>query len=321
MTDISVEDPIPLKNKPTSKCIRHRKRSNSSIFVNYYLPPTDSAFKQQKLPAWQPILTAGTVLPTFLIIGITFVPIGIGLLISSNQVQQIVIDYTNCDFVGHNITCAEYIARRNNSDISSPCVCEVPLEIKTDYERDVFVYYGLTNFFQNHRRYVKSRDDKQLLGYTGPLTTDCEPFAGSKDGLKIAPCGAIANSLFNDTVNILNLNNREGVPLLETGIAWATDKNVKFKNPPGELSGEGAFKGYTKPPNWQKNVWELDTKHPDNNGYLNEHLIVWMRTAALPTFRKLYGRIDHRGDNLYHNGLPKGNYSLQIHYSMLLTHP
>jgi len=27
--------------------------------------PSDSAFKQQRLPAWQPILTAGTVLPTF----------------------------------------------------------------------------------------------------------------------------------------------------------------------------------------------------------------------------------------------------------------
>jgi hypothetical protein len=50
-------------------------------------PFTDSAFKQQRLPAWQPILTAGTVLPTFFIIGVAFIPIGIGLLHFSNNVN------------------------------------------------------------------------------------------------------------------------------------------------------------------------------------------------------------------------------------------
>jgi hypothetical protein len=49
---------------------------------------TDSAFKQQRLPAWQPILTAGTVLPTFFVIGIAFIPVGIGLLYFSDEVSQ-----------------------------------------------------------------------------------------------------------------------------------------------------------------------------------------------------------------------------------------
>jgi LEM3 (ligand-effect modulator 3) family / CDC50 family len=35
-----------------------------------------------------------------------------------------------------------------------------------------------------------------------------------------------------------------------------------------------------------------------------EHFIVWMRTAGLPNFRKLWGRID--------NGLEPGTYSLSI---------
>lgn len=48
----------------------------------------DSAFKQQRLPAWQPILTAGTVLPTFFVIGIAFIPVGIGLLYFSDEVSQ-----------------------------------------------------------------------------------------------------------------------------------------------------------------------------------------------------------------------------------------
>ena len=31
----------------------------------------------------------------------------------------------------------------------------------------IFVYYQLENFYQNHRRYVKSRDYQQLMGWNG----------------------------------------------------------------------------------------------------------------------------------------------------------
>ncbi|XP_074599817.1 cell cycle control protein 50A [Brevipalpus obovatus] len=287
MPDISDDDTQPLKNRPS-----------------------DSAFKQQKLPAWQPILTAGTVLPTFLLIGITFVPIGIGLLFSSNKVQELVIDYTRCSNK-ENETCANIMGKNG-----SVCTCEIDFSLTQDYDRDVFIYYGLTNFYQNHRRYVKSRDDKQLLGYIGTsLSSDCDPFARIDDQ-PIAPCGAIANSLFNDTIKLMKTDDKgnfRAVKVLETGIAWATDKNVKFRNPKGNLSD--AFAGYTHPPNWAKNVWELDPKNPDNNGFLNEHLIVWMRTAALPTFRKLYGRIDHTAESSISRSLPRGKYRLLIDYN------
>lgn len=36
-------------------------------------------------------------------------------------------------------------------------------------QSNVYVYYGLSNFYQNHRRYVKSRDDSQLNGNTKSL--------------------------------------------------------------------------------------------------------------------------------------------------------
>lgn len=50
--------------------------------------PDNTAFKQQRLPAWQPVLTAGTVLPAFFIIGFLFIPIGIGLFVTSNTVKE-----------------------------------------------------------------------------------------------------------------------------------------------------------------------------------------------------------------------------------------
>lgn len=50
--------------------------------------PDNTAFKQQRLPAWQPILTAGTVLPAFFIIGLIFIPIGIGIFVTSNNIRE-----------------------------------------------------------------------------------------------------------------------------------------------------------------------------------------------------------------------------------------
>ncbi len=188
----------------------------------------------------------------------------------------------------------------------------------------------MTNFYQNHRRYVKSRDDRQLLGEMRG-SSECEPFDRREDSDKmikpIAPCGAIANSLFNDTFllqrypdSVRDSEPPKSVPIIQTGIAWATDKNAKFKNPrlpTGQTNLSYAFEGTVSPPNWQKPVWDLD-KDPNNSGYLNEGLIVWMRTAALPTFRKLYARIAHDKTDIdvnYQNSLPKGRYLLTIHYS------
>ena len=68
-----------------------------------------------------------------------------------------------------------------------------------------------------------------------------------------------------------------------------------------------------KPQYWRKELWELDKEDPENNGLKNEDLIVWMRTASFPSFRKLYRRVNHT--DVFQAGLPAGNYSLEIDYS------
>jgi hypothetical protein len=55
---------------------------------------------------------------------------------------------------------------------------------------------------KNHRRYVRSRDDAQLRGdLSQSVSSDCKPYAEGLDKYNqtraIAPCGTIANSLFN----------------------------------------------------------------------------------------------------------------------------
>ncbi|CAL1287532.1 unnamed protein product [Larinioides sclopetarius] len=275
--------------------------------------PSNSAFKQQKLPAWQPILTAGTVLPTFFIIGLAFIPVGIGLFVSSNQVQERQIEYTKCNSTEKHRPCDELLEEGDKE-----CHCTIIFHLDTQFKKDVFLYYGLTNYYQNHRRYVKSRDDAQLLGDINKQpSSDCAPYDKTDKDVPIAPCGAIANSLFNDEIKLYYIKSGESeasnpIPLLKKGIAWPTDKQVKFKNPTGYATLEEAFNKTAKPINWSVPVYKLDENDKDNNGFENEDLIVWMRTAALPTFRKLYRRVDH--SDAYSSGLPSGKYAFDIIY-------
>ncbi|XP_038576823.1 transmembrane protein 30C [Micropterus salmoides] len=278
--------------------------------------PDNSAFKQQRLPAWSPMLTANTVLPFFYFMALICMLLGVWLLLTVQSTQEIKLDYTEagtCDI------CFE--KRKNVSYAAQTCSCKVVFPIEKAFKGDVFFYYGLQNFHQNLRRYMDSRDDGQMVGRKKNLknpSSYCEPYAKDQNELPIAPCGAVANSIFNDSFS-LTYHGSSGlsvpVPLLREGIAWYTDKNIKFRNPKIEnLTLAQVFEGTAKPLYWQKPVYELDTHNPSNNGFINDDLIIWMREAAFPNFKKLYGVL-YRANNPFTKGLPEGNYSIEISYN------
>lgn len=92
-------------------------------------------------------------------------------------------------------------------DNMSDCHCKIEINITEAISGDVYIYYGLSNFYQNHRRYVKSRDDKQLLGnVAAEPAPECTPFQKDNNGSYIAPCGAIANSMFNGELGAIFLS-------------------------------------------------------------------------------------------------------------------
>ncbi|EIW85346.1 cell cycle control protein [Coniophora puteana RWD-64-598 SS2] len=296
--------------------------------------PANTAFKQQRLKAWQPILTPKTVLPTLFICGIIFAPIGALLIWGSSLVSEMTFDYTNCQNLpnstagaitwtnmsssefsynlksadnGKVITTPQYAHVDNSAanNVSTANQCYINFQIVSDLEAPVFQYYKLTNFYQNNRRYVQSLDTSQLSGkYVSNSdlgSGNCKPLALTPDGTQAYyPCGLIANSVFNDSFSgLISESGGSNYTFSQTGIAWPGEAK-KYSALPGNNLSE-----LVPPPNWvnrvgetwnDSNIWNLQT---------DEHFQNWMRTAGLPTFTKLYGRND--GDTL-----PAGNYTVIV---------
>ena len=86
------------------------------------------------------------------------------------------------------------------------------------------MFYALKNFYQNHRRYIRSRNDNQLLGNLQEKLDpdDCKPYRDCGNSIDCCngavgegpcgnklpnetvylPCGAIANSFFSDIISL-----------------------------------------------------------------------------------------------------------------------
>lgn len=89
----------------------------------------------------------------------------------------------------------------------SGSMCILEFNIPNDIQGPVYLYYKLTNFYQNHRLYTKSVSLNQLSGKNimdiGKLEDDCGIMTVIGTGTKekiIYPCGLIANSQFSGTI-------------------------------------------------------------------------------------------------------------------------
>jgi len=96
-------------------------------------------------------------------------------------------------------------------------------------------------------------------------------------------CGLIAWSMFNDTFDLQKENT--SITLRKDGIAWESDKEKKFKNPPTDVKGVRVIADFE-----------------------DEDFIVWMRTAGLPNFKKLYRIIDEDLEAGDYKVIVKNNY-------------
>ena len=161
-------------------------------------------------------------------------------------------------------------------------------------------YYQLTSFYQNVRTYHLSRSYKQLRGIdmtaadaadrtAGELEEDCGRAAFGEDGKVLVPCGLIAASYFRDSFVVRDGSGGEVAFAEEVdglSITWPRDASM-FANTTALLEAEGGADA------------EVTVANP-----VDPHFMVWMRTAALPFFRKLYG--------ISRVGLPAGAYTVDV---------
>jgi len=229
-----------------------------------------SRLSQQKLRAWQPVFTANWAIFMFVVIGSFCVSLGIILVVTSDLVIECFKEYGGPSCL---------------SDMSVPCKSmKINLTITTDdcssgrstLPPPSFLYYQINNFFQNHRRYLKSRDDEQLSGAViteRKYLSSCEPVVMDSDQMKIrSPCGLVASSVFNDTFSLIDSQNHT-LRMNESAsvIAWETDIRRKFKNPPPNAPGLDKI-----------DQWLDEEIFPGK--VENGHFIVWMRGATTSDF-------------------------------------
>ncbi|KAL8270169.1 hypothetical protein Esti_005896 [Eimeria stiedai] len=236
-------------------------------------------FMQQKMSTWEPLLTPRRILFILFASGVLFLVLGLVILFTDRQIVECKVNYTDMH--------GDLMLKIDASTCSNPSITEIT--------GDVLLYYELTNYFQNHRRFMKSRSDKQLEGriYTqaSDVRTTCDPRVESEDGRVLHPCGLSPSAVFTDEFAALAEDQKTEIELDETreAICWHFDLS-RFANPSAEAMQEAEG---------QVDFWLYDEEfvkalHMDKpgvgRGVENSHFIVWMREAALPVFRKPYAK-------------------------------
>lgn len=288
--------------------------------------PEGTPIQQQKINAWHPILDPNWVIFAYLALATIMIPFGYHIVGESDKIIELKQLYDVGNITDNGIAACESIGENYNANEN----CTIVFEVPQDMEPPVLVYYEITSFHQNYRRYTTSRDDHQLTGKIGDQSSidasNCAPLNILGDTV-INPCGLIANTFFNDRFALIDNGSTDvdgnKLVLREDGIAWRSDLKYRYKMPDGYREAlcpedqcdascceNNGFSCDTPARHPRDGLcYAYDYPEPTTTQYLyqtypnivsplehvkNEHFVVWMRMAATPDFRKLYGYIDQK---------------------------
>ncbi|CAJ1035047.1 LEM3 (ligand-effect modulator 3) family / CDC50 family, putative [Leishmania lindenbergi] len=252
-------------------------------------------FKQQRLPAWQPILTPLHSILCLFAVATVCLPLSLSVFQANASAADITVRYDNqqqCSF-GYNNTGAFRYETSPESVWQTGCITDVSFRVDKHLKAPVYVYYGLDNFYQNHRRFSKSKSDAQLAGQhvsaaaiasaTSPLTYPGELCHAGDRGISLVgtfyhysdfvyvPAGLIPWSMFNDTFTLYHVPHHEASTATAPALRLICNGSAfsRFTNEPLEDAGRCHKKGiawtsdaevkykkpYFPPPSSPQPVW------------------------------------------------------------------
>mmetsp|Transcript_27417 Transcript_27417/g.49379 ORF Transcript_27417/g.49379 Transcript_27417/m.49379 type:complete len:264 (+) Transcript_27417:1111-1902(+) len=257
------------------KQIEHSLSETPSLPPKKPNRPKLHPFFQQTLPSTSSHPTLLSTVLIFCLTGIVFIIIGVVSMAVTAKVK--------------------FFETRYDSECNDS-TCRFEIDLDSDMEAPVYLYLEMRNFYQNHWNVVKSvsywqlqgedletedlvtcaptvtYDDAELkdVNYTTPTEDDDDP---------MYPCGLLPRSYAYAQDRFRMFKGGSEITIDEGDIAWEADMDYRYFN----LD------------NWRKKQW-VDVE--------DEHFAVWMRTANLPWFIKLWGSIDE--------DLDEGKYSFIV---------
>ncbi|KAK4534492.1 hypothetical protein CDCA_CDCA02G0517 [Cyanidium caldarium] len=243
--------------------------------------PMLQSLRNQELRSFKPLFLPWIVASVLFAVGAVLLAVGIYLTVQNNRMSPpLQVRYDDVCSLGEDD-------------------CTVTITVPSAMPGPVYVWYKLSKFYSNYRRYEDSRSASMNQG-EWPLSygqvQDCSPVlyggivSSNNPNGYLVPCGAIQASQFNDTIHMCatpsvsasNCTVLSGSQWTDAGVAWQSDIDA--------LYGRG-------------------TVDPPFNASVNDRItspdyIVWQRASSGPTFLRLY--------RIINDGLQAGTYGLRI---------
>ncbi|CCW62721.1 unnamed protein product [Phytomonas sp. EM1] len=273
-------------------------------------------FNQQQLRHIYSEYDTHAVSLALVIVSVLCIPFGVTIIVASDSIREVTFRYDNLNsytYVEGPEGTYPVTFEFDGKKYSTGAIARLDFSLKKTMSAPIMVQYGLKNFNQNYLKYVKSLDHNQLQGGRNAIISSCNPlrYPGelrneSVDGY-YSPCGAIAWSLFNDTISIYKTPkdlicdggafDERGTSLLESnkcikkGVALRSEVKIRH-NTPNNTNNAG--------PMWTAKGNKSSSNPFLRHGYYfgeaghkipwitDEDFVVWSNVAYLPDFYNNY---------------------------------